>query len=96
MLTWRDIEGVYIVASTPHNGSYAVIDLRQLGHRAGFGARFAPAHRRNTLPSWTGLGDFGSRSEACRRCESHHSGQAYIPCEPTAKEYRNEVSTTRH
>jgi hypothetical protein len=49
-LHWENnFAGLMLQASTPRNGSYAVVDLAQLGHRAGFGARFAPAHRKSVM-----------------------------------------------
>ena len=83
-LHWENFAGLMLQASTPRNGSYAVLNLGRLG-RTGYGARYAPAHRKNATPEWIGLGEFQSLKEARRRCKSHFSGEAYIPCAPAPR-----------
>jgi hypothetical protein len=78
ILTWCDVEGVYLCATTKRSGDYAVLNLAWL-KRTGYEAHFAPPHRRNVLPVWVSLGVFPDVASAKKRCAAHFLGDQYIP-----------------
>lgn len=81
-LTWRDVEGVYLQATTQRGGDYAVLDTSRLSYRRiGFEAHFAPPHRRSVMVEWASLGVFPDIASAKKRCAAHFLGEPYIPLE---------------
>jgi hypothetical protein len=81
-LTWRDVEGVYIQATTQRGGDYAVLDTSRLSYRrTGFEAHYAPPRRKREMPEWLPLGVFPDVVSAKQRCSAHFLGDQYIPLE---------------